>query len=64
MFFLAYFPQFIRPGQAVAPQVVLLRLIYIVIAMSVDTCYVLLTAWLADRFGADREGTPAPGSAR
>lgn len=50
VFFLAYFPQFIRPGQAVAPQVILLGLIYIVIAMSVDTCYVLLAAWLADRF--------------
>jgi threonine/homoserine/homoserine lactone efflux protein len=49
VFFLAYFPQFIRPGQAVAPQVVLLGFIYILIAMSVDTCYVLLAAWLSDR---------------
>lgn len=49
VFFLAYFPQFIRPGQAVAPQVIVLGLIYILIAMSVDTCYVLLAAWLADR---------------
>src|SRR6266702_8014264 len=49
VFFLAYFPQFIRPGQPVAPQVALLGVIYIAIAMSIDTCYVLLAAWLADR---------------
>ncbi len=49
VFFLAYFPQFIRPGQPVAPQVALLGLIYIVIAMSIDACYVLLAAWLAAR---------------
>jgi threonine/homoserine/homoserine lactone efflux protein len=49
VFFLAYFPQFIRAGQPVAPQVVLLGAIYIAIAMSVDTCYVLLASWLAER---------------
>ncbi|MDR2985120.1 MAG: LysE family translocator [Nocardiopsaceae bacterium] len=49
VFFLAYFPQFIRTGEPVAPQVVLLGAIYIAIAMSIDTCYVLLASWLADR---------------
>ena len=49
VFFLAYFPQFIRPGEPVAPQVVLLGAIYVAIAMCVDTCYVLLASWLADR---------------
>jgi threonine/homoserine/homoserine lactone efflux protein len=49
VFFLAYFPQFIRSGQPVAPQVVLLGAIYIAIAMSVDTCYVLIASWLAER---------------
>jgi len=49
IFFLAYFPQFIRPGQAVVPQVLLLGLIYLAIAVSVDTSYVLLASWLADR---------------
>ena len=49
VFFLAYFPQFIRPGRPVAPQVILLGVIYIAIAMSIDTCYVLLASWLADR---------------
>jgi threonine/homoserine/homoserine lactone efflux protein len=47
--FLAYFPQFIRNGERVAPQVVVLGAIYIAIAMSVDTCYVLLASWLAER---------------
>jgi threonine/homoserine/homoserine lactone efflux protein len=49
VFFLAFFPQFIRPGQPVAPQVILLGAIYLAIAVSVDTCYVLLASWLADR---------------
>jgi threonine/homoserine/homoserine lactone efflux protein len=49
VFFLAYFPQFIRPGQPVAPQVLLLGVIYLGIAVSIDTCYVLLASWLADR---------------
>jgi threonine/homoserine/homoserine lactone efflux protein len=49
VFFLAYFPQFIRSGEPVAPQVLLLGVIYIMIAMTVDTCYVLLASWLADR---------------
>jgi len=49
VFFLAYFPQFIRGDQPVAPQVVVLGAIYIAIAMSIDTCYVLLASWLAER---------------
>src|SRR5215469_4866224 len=49
IFFLAYFPQFVRPGQAAAPQVVLLGAIYLAIAVSTDACYVLLASWLAAR---------------
>jgi threonine/homoserine/homoserine lactone efflux protein len=49
VFFLAYFPQFVRPGQPVAPQVALLGAIYLAIAVVTDTCYVLLASWLADR---------------
>jgi threonine/homoserine/homoserine lactone efflux protein len=49
VFFLAYFPQFIRPGQAVPPQVILLGAIYLTIAVITDACYVLLASWLADR---------------
>src|SRR6266571_3092637 len=49
VFFLAYFPQFVRPGQPVAPQVALLGAIYLAIAVGTDACYVLLASWLADR---------------
>ena len=49
VFFLAFFPQFIRPDQPVAPQVLLLGAIYLAIAVTIDTCYVLLASWLADR---------------
>lgn len=49
VFFLAYFPQFVRSGEPVAPQVLLLGVIYLAIAVATDTCYVLLASWLADR---------------
>jgi threonine/homoserine/homoserine lactone efflux protein len=49
IFFLAYFPQFIRAGRPIAPQVLLLGAIYLAIAVAVDSCYVLLASWLADR---------------
>ena len=49
VFFLAYFPQFIRSGEPAAPQVLLLGAIYLAIAVATDTCYVLLASWLADR---------------
>ncbi len=49
VFFLAYFPQFVRPGQPVAPQVALLGAVYLAIAVGTDACYVLLASWLADR---------------
>src|SRR5215831_16413050 len=38
VFFLAFFPQFIRPGQPVAPQVIVLGVIYLAIAVSIDSC--------------------------
>ncbi len=50
VFFVAYFPQFIRPGQPVAPQVLGLGAIYLTVAIATDTGYVLLSSWLADRF--------------
>lgn len=49
VFFVAYFPQFIRPGQEVAPQVLVLGGIYLVIAVACDTGYVLLASWIADK---------------
>lgn len=49
VFFLAYFPQFVRADQPVAPQVLLLGAIYLAIAIGTDTCYVLIASWLAER---------------
>lgn len=49
IFFLAFFPQFIRPGQPAALQVAVLGLVYLAIAVVIDGCYVLLAAWLAGR---------------
>jgi threonine/homoserine/homoserine lactone efflux protein len=50
LFFLAYFPQFLRPGHAVAPQVLLLGTIYILVALTSDSLYLLLASSLAARF--------------
>src|SRR5215831_1022747 len=49
IFFLAYFPQFVRPAQPAAPQVAVLGAIYLAIAVGTDACYVLLASWLAER---------------
>jgi len=49
VFFVAYFPQFIRPAQPVAPQVLVLGCVYLVICVVVDTAYVLLASWIADK---------------
>jgi threonine/homoserine/homoserine lactone efflux protein len=49
IFFLAYFPQFVRPGQPASAQVALLGAIYLAIAVGTDACYVLLASWLAER---------------
>lgn len=49
VFFVAYFPQFIRPGQPVAPQVLVLGCVYLAIAVLTDTGYVLLASWVASK---------------
>ena len=51
VFFVAYFPQFIRAGQPAAPQVLTLGAIYLAIAVGVDASYVLLAAWVTERIG-------------
>jgi threonine/homoserine/homoserine lactone efflux protein len=50
LFFIAYFPQFLNPRRAVAPQVLLLGCIYIAIAAVSDSIYVVASAYLARRF--------------
>lgn len=51
VFFVAYFPQFIRAGQPAAPQVLTLGAIYLAIAVGVDASYVPLAAWVTERIG-------------
>jgi threonine/homoserine/homoserine lactone efflux protein len=50
LFFVAYFPQFLNPASAVTPQVLILGAIYILIASTSDTAYVLLASFAARRF--------------
>jgi threonine/homoserine/homoserine lactone efflux protein len=49
LFFLAYFPQFLRPGQPIAPQVLVLGSVYLLVALGSDSVYVLLSASFAAR---------------
>lgn len=48
LFFAAFLPQFIDPGEAIVSQMIVLSLIYLVIALACDFTYVLL-AGLAGR---------------
>lgn len=50
VFAIAFLPQFIDPGQPIAPQVLVLGVIYIGVAICVDFCYVLASSAIADRF--------------
>ena len=49
LFFVAFLPQFIDPARAIAPQVAVLGVVYIGIALAVDTAYVLASSALGDR---------------
>ena len=50
VFFIAFLPQFLNPSQAIAPQVLVLGIVYLTIALVVDTSYVLTAAALSRRF--------------
>ena len=52
LFFAAFLPAFISPTSAIAPQVAVLGLVYIGIALCVDTTYVLAAAAVSRRFTA------------
>jgi threonine/homoserine/homoserine lactone efflux protein len=49
IFFLAYLPQFLDPSAPVAPQVLLLGVVYLAIAMASDGVYVILASLAARR---------------
>lgn len=49
LFFLAYFPQFLRTDRPVAPQVAVLGAVYLAVALASDSVYVLSASSLAAR---------------
>ena len=49
IFFVAFLPQFLDPSRALAPQVAVLGIVYVAIAIAVDTCYVLTASAVARR---------------
>jgi threonine/homoserine/homoserine lactone efflux protein len=50
IFFVAFLPQFLNPSQPIAPQVLVLGIVYLAIALVVDTSYVLTASALSRRF--------------
>jgi threonine/homoserine/homoserine lactone efflux protein len=54
VFFVAFLPQFLNTKQAIAPQVMVLGIVYIAIAIAVDATYVLAAAAVSRRFMRSR----------
>ncbi len=54
VFFVAFLPQFLNPAEPIAPQVAVLGVVYIAIAVAVDTSYVLAASAISKRFLAGR----------
>ena len=54
VFFIAFLPQFLNTTQAIAPQVMVLGIVYIAIAIAVDAAYVLAAAAVSRRFMRSR----------
>jgi len=54
VFFVAFLPQFLNTSQAIAPQVMVLGIVYIAIAIAVDAAYVLAAAAVSRRFMRSR----------
>ena len=50
VFFVAFMPQFLDATRPIAPQVLVLGVIYVAVAIAVDTCYVLTASAVAQRF--------------
>lgn len=50
VFFVAFLPQFLTPHEPIAPQVLVLGVIYIAVALMVDVSYVLAASAIGRRF--------------
>ena len=59
LFFLAFLPQFVDPSRAVAPQIALLGLVWLVVGLFSDGCWGLLAGGSAVRSGAARASRPS-----
>ncbi|HEV2414618.1 MAG TPA: LysE family translocator [Candidatus Dormibacteraeota bacterium] len=54
VFFVAFLPQFLNPAQPIAPQVAILGVVYVAVAIAVDVTYVLTWTAIARRFMCSR----------
>ena len=54
VFFVAFLPQFLNPAQPIAPQVAVLGVVYVAVAIAVDVTYVLTWTALARQFMSSR----------
>jgi threonine/homoserine/homoserine lactone efflux protein len=54
VFAVAFLPQFLDPARPIGPQVLVLGVIYIAVAIGVDLCYVLAASAVANRFMRSR----------
>ena len=50
VFFVAFLPQFLNTAEPIAPQIALLGVVYIAIAIVIDTMYVMAATALSSRF--------------
>jgi threonine/homoserine/homoserine lactone efflux protein len=65
VFFLAFLPQFVTPGAAARPRLLVLGVVFLVLALTLDVAYALaggaLSTWLRRRPGARRWQRPVVG---
>ena len=57
LFFAAFLPQFIDPGEPVATQMIVLAAVYLAVALACDLTYVLLAGALRARLATERNRT-------
>ena len=54
VFAVAFLPLFLDPARPIGPQVLVLGVIYVAVAIGVDFCYVMAASAVASRFGRSR----------